>query len=417
MAQRFNIIKKNKDVIGNVMWNLVASFLSTGALQLVVHPLLAKIYDDVAYGNILFTVGIMNVIILAVGNALGDIRLTEDGGYKEEEIQGDFNRLLLLGCVISVVAMLAVFMIFRAQIPGNAVAVMLTLPIVCVVGTVHAYLTALFRLKLLFKQSLTVCILSTIGYLLGIAIAVWTGVWTIPFLLGHLFAILYQAKLTRFYKEPLFWTRRKKQTAKKYGTLSLSYLIKSSMTYVDRFVITPALGADMLSVYTIASTFGKLASIAIQPVANVALGYYAQKDFRMTTQKYWVTNIVTITCGALVYVFSLVLSKPFISILYPSYVESAMNYVALANIAAVMTAVAAMIQPAVLKYANVAWQVAIQLGYGGITVALSLVLIGASGLTGFCYAAIIANVCKIVVLLMVGDRGVRMYATTQHENA
>ena len=183
MKQRFNLLKKKKDVLGNVTWNLLASFLSTGILQLVVHPLLAKIYDDASYGNILFIVGIMNVVILTIGNALGDIRLTEDSDYKKDGIQGDFNLLLLLGCAVSAIAMIAVFVVFRSQMPGNAIAIIVTLPVVCVLGSISAYLRALFRLNLLFKQGLTVNLLSSVGYLLGVAVTFFTGIWTIPFLL------------------------------------------------------------------------------------------------------------------------------------------------------------------------------------------------------------------------------------------
>ena len=179
------------------------------------------------------------------------------------------------------------------------------------------------------------------------------------------------------------------------------------MTYVDRFVIVPLLGADALSVFTVASVFGKTTSVAVQPVANVALGYYAQKDFVMTRKKYWVTNVITLSFGAVMYLIALLFSKLFITILYPTYVEEAVKYIALANVAAIMTAVSAMIQPAVLKYANMAWQIIIQIIYGVLIIIASLILIPQWHLIGFCWASIIAGACKIVIMLLVGDRGIR----------
>ena len=168
--------------------------------------------------------------------------------------------------------------------------------------------------------------------------------------------------------------------------------------------------------FTVSSTFGKSSSIAIQPMANVALGYYAQKNFRMTVKKYWVTNIVTIIFGVLFYGFSLLLSAPFIYIFYPDYVDSAIKFIPISNIAVILTAVASMVQPALLKYCRMAWQLVIQVVYGIIVVVLSLVFIPYLNLIGFCYALITANVCKLVIMLLVGDYNIRKHLHTSRED-
>ena len=174
------------------------------------------------------------------------------------------------------------------------------------------------------------------------------------------------------------------------------------MTYVDRFIITPVLGSNMLSIYTVSSIFGKCASIAIQPIANVALGYYAQDNFKMTRKKFWQINILTLLFGVIMYIVAILFSGIFIKILYPTYVNSAIEYIKIANISAILITISSMIQPSILKYANVAWQIIIQLGYGLLVVVMSLIFIKEKGLYGFCYASIIANLCKISFMFILG---------------
>ena len=391
-----------RKVLKNVFYNIIASVISTGVSQLWVFPVLAKMFNETQYGNILFMIGIVNVIILTIGNALGDIRLTENEKYCKKGITGDFNRLLTIGSISSILATIIIMLAFKdILIDGNKL-IVITLPIMSVFGTIYSYLAAIFRLKLLFKQNLKVNIILSIGNILGLVLAYITKNWTLPFLIGYLLAVMYQTKKTLFFKESLKKSVLYKKTSIKYTALSFSYLIKSSINYVDRFVITPILCANMLSIYTVASIFGKCASIAIQPIANVALGYYAQDNFKMTKKKFWVINLLTIFFGIIMYIIALMFSGTFIKILYPSYVCSATEYISIANISAILTTITAMIQPSILKCANVAWQIFIQLGYGVLVVVLSLIFIKRSGLYGFCYASIIANLCKILFMLLLG---------------
>ena len=403
------MIKSRSKVIKNVVWNFAGSMLSTIMLQLCVYPLIAKQHSEEDYGNIIFVMGIVNIIILTIGNALGDIRLTRDSEYADAGTMGDFNIIITIGVALSGVITAFIFGVFGKAFNITSLAVLITLPIVSMLGTLCSYLLSYFRLRLQFKEGVIESLFVSLGYVVGIALSFLTGVWTVPFLVSYIFADVYLIYKTGAFKESFKKTSICRGTLAEYSSLSLSYLIKSGMTYVDRFVITPLLGAATLSVFTVSSTFGKSASIAIQPMANVALGYYAQKNFKMTVKKYWVTNIVTLLFGVLFYGVSLLLSAPFIYIFYPDYVDSAIKFIPISNIAVILTAVTAMIQPALLKYCRMAWQLVIQITYGAIVIVLSLILIPYFDLIGFCYALIAANVCKLVIMLLVGDYNIRKH--------
>ena len=412
------IIKCKSIVIKNVVWNFAGSMLSTVILQLCVYPFIAKQHSEEDYGHIIFVMGIINIIILTIGNALGDIRLTRDTKYTDADADemGDFNVIITVGVALAGIITVLIFGVFGKVFNTTSLDVLITLPIVSMLGTLCSYLLSYFRLRLQFKEGVIESLFLALGYIIGIVLSFLVDVWTLPFLISYIFANAYLIYKTGVFKEGFKRTSLCRGTVAEYSSLSLSYLIKSGMTYVDRFVITPLLGAATLSVFTVSSIFGKSASIAIQPMANVALGYYAQKNFKMTMKKYWITNIVTILFGVLFYGVSLLLSAPFIHIFYPDYVDSAIRFIPISNISVILTAVAAMVQPAILKYCKMAWQLVIQVVYGVIVVGLSCVLIPYFNLLGFCYALIVANVCKLVIMLLVGDYNIRKHLQTLRED-
>ena len=300
-SKLIGIIKSKSKVTKNVVWNFAGSMLSTFMLQLCVYPLIAKQHNATDYGNIIFVMGIVNIIILTIGNALGDIRLTRDSKYSDIGTMGDFNIIIALGVILSGAITAVIFGVWGSFFNTTSLAVSITLPIVSMLGTLCSYLLSYFRLRLQFKEGVIESLFVSLGYIVGIVLSFITGIWTMPFLVSYIFANTYLIYKTGAFKEGFKLTSLCRGTLLEYLALSLSYLIKSGMTYVDRFVITPLLGSATLSVFTVSSTFGKSSSIAIQPMANVALGYYAQKNFRMTVKKYWVTNIVTIIFGVLFY--------------------------------------------------------------------------------------------------------------------
>ena len=79
----------------------------------------------------------------------------------------------------------------------------------------------------------------------------------------------------------------------KYIILIFTGLSTTLSTYLDRLIIYPLLGGDAVTVYTVASFFGKSLGIVMTPIAGVLLGYYAQRNFIMTKKKFWSINVTS----------------------------------------------------------------------------------------------------------------------------
>ena len=274
-------------------------------------------------------------------------------------------------------------------------------------GTLRAYYVVAYRLILNFKKLLISNVIMCGGYLLGIFITIQTGVWPLSFALGEIAASIYILTTTSLVKEPCKKTELFKTSFNKFMILIGTTLIANLIQYLDRLLIYPVLGADSVSAYTVASFFGKSLGVVMVPIAGVLLGYYAQKDFKMSKKRFWKINITVLILSGAFYVFAFWISPWFTGLLYPTLMEQAGPYIALANLAAIISVTGNITQPAVLQYAQTYWQIVIQVIYGLIYVGGGLLALLNYGLTGFCYAAISASLIRLILLYIIGHRGIR----------
>ncbi|HGF7615630.1 TPA: hypothetical protein QFK87_002665, partial [Enterococcus faecium] len=90
---------KYKEVFKDIFLNLVSNILLMVFIQLAAFPYIAKIVNDIQFGQIIALYGINNAIILFLGNSLNNLRLlNQDKGY-------DFRFLELFVLVLSTVLM------------------------------------------------------------------------------------------------------------------------------------------------------------------------------------------------------------------------------------------------------------------------------------------------------------------------
>ena len=402
MGKILERLRGKKSLVGNVGLSFIASMLSAIVLQLVIHPWLAKEYSESEYGDILFIVGVINVVILALGNALGDIRLTKNNSFASDEKQKDYNTILCLALIVGVVAV-AVFLFVKGNV---SFWIAVTLILFAILGIAHSYLVSILRMRLQFKDSLVGTVLQIVGYIIAIPIVMLTKLWPLIFCSAYMFSDVFLAIKTKCLKDGFGFTYHAPDVGKAYTQLSFSYILKSSLTYIDRFIVYPTLGDESVAIFTVSTVLGKCVALVLQPMANVALGYYAQRDYVMTRKKYWIFNAFTIAMGGVAFVFVALLSSLFIKLLYPAYIEAVAPYILIANLSSIIGALPSIIQPALLKFCGMRWQIIIQSVYAMVCVASSLLFIAQWGLLGFCYAMLLSNVIKLLLMVFIGDVGI-----------
>lgn len=384
-------------ISGDFAINILSSVIYTFARQIVVFPLLAARLTDADYGMLLTVAGLANVCTAMIGNSLSNIRLIEDSRYQEQGLLGDFNLLCLFGSGISVVFAAILWKMFSLS---ALTAVLLTAYLI--VSNLYQYATTFFRLELNFKRSLWCNVVVSAAYCAAALVFATTTLWPAVFLAGEGAGLLFVARTTPFFKEPLARTPLLSATAVTLLTYMATNLIGNLLTYTDRVILYPILGGEGVSYYSTASFFGKSAGIVMVPIAGVLLGYFAQKDFKASKKLFAIVNGCSLACLAVFLLGCWIFAPWFTRLLYPSLYEGAAPYIFLANLAAAISIAGNMAQPMVLKACSVRWTLLTQVLYGASYLLFAWLWLPGYGLLGFCWASIASNAVRLLALYAIG---------------
>ena len=386
---------KKKKVIMDFAINILASGIVTIVLQIFIYPFFGRILDINQYGILLTSMGIVNVIASSLGNSLNNVRLLKNSNYKT---LGDFNILLLYSSLFSlIISGLIAYILFDMTIFDCILFALLTS--ICLI---RQYLVVTYRLILDFKKLLVNNIYICVGYFVGLLLSYFSGNWIISFLVGELFGVLHCIRKSDLIKEPLLKTIHFQDTYKSYFHLIISILFGQAMLYMDRFIILPFLGSEMVSVYTVASFAGKTLGILALPISSVLLSYYTKNDFVFTKRKLYLI-FSSIMLASAVSLIAIQIICPFmLTILYPKIYKLAIPYLLYANIGSVLNIASNVLQPAIMKVSKTKYQVYIQVFFTVIFLLCTLLLLKDYGLYAICISIIISNIFKIALMMVIG---------------
>lgn len=396
MLKKFLQSKAGK-ITGDFGLSILTSIVHTFARQIVVFPLLASHLSDADYGILLTVAGLANVCTAIIGNALNNIRLIQNSKYEERGLCGDFNFLCAVGVGVSVAYTAVLWQMFSLA-PLTAV----LLGLYIIVSNLFNYATVFYRLELNFKRNFVCYMIVSAAHIAAAYLFATAALWPVVFLIGEGAGLVYLVRTTPFLREPWGRTPMLTDTGRMFFTFIAMNLIGNLLMYADRMLIYPVLGSESVSYYSTASFFGKSAGIVMTPIAGVLLGYFAQKDFKASKKLFALVNGLSLCCLAVFMAGCALFAPWFTKLLYPTLFEQSAPYILLANLAATISIAGNMAQPMVLKACSTKWTLLTQILYGGAYLLFTSLWMPTLGLYGFCYAAITANLVRLLALYAIG---------------
>ena len=387
--------KKLKDIC----LNIIASGVMTAALQLIVYPLLGSRFSAATYGEILTIMGLCNILSGTLGNALNNVRLIRNSDYSSQKLVGDFNLL------VAIASSSAFLLGFGASffISGHPLSACLS-GVATAFAVINGYYCVAFRLHLDYRRILICNLLKAIGYALGALMICVNAPWPAAFLTGELFGTVYTLKASGLISDGFGKTNLFRSTTRVYITLMAGTLISNIATYMDRLFLHPMMGSSAVSIYSVSAVVGKCISIVMIPISGVMLSYFSQDSYVMTRRRFYTQSLVMIGFAAVFTVLLIPVSPIVTRFLYPTIFDSARKYILIANTSAVIGVLGHMLAPAILKFVESYWQIVIATVYCLVYFLLGLTFIRWGGLWGFCWSALLANVSRCLVLLLLGLR-------------
>ena len=392
-----NLIIGKKKAIFDVLLNITAAALPIAMLQLVVYPMAAKILGGDEYGLMLTIYSIWILVSNALGNVLNNIKLLKVQEYEKLGDEGDValfvRRWLALGSVI-------VFVVIWIYCGDFSPIHVLLGTLVSIFIFLKAYLEVGFRIKLNFVAILINNALLSAGYFIGYFIFKASGIWEFIFLIGYVLSSIFCVLKTRLLKEKPKKTSLYPSVNKDSHSLLIASVINTLINYADKLVLYPLMGGTAVAIYYTATILGKITGMLTGPINSVFLSYIARWDESRAGFFFKILGIgVVISITG--YGVTMLVARPVIGLLFPQWLEEVMDIIPLTTVTIMLTVLASLLQPFVLKYCKMEWQIAISATGSAAYFIFALIFWHFFGLKGFCIGTIIGIIVKLVIMISV----------------
>ena len=176
-----NITKKQVLIDG--ILNIIAAALPVVVLQLIIFPIVAQKETETIYGLMITIYAVFMLIPNICGNSICNVRLVKNSLYEREQLEGDFNVIVVkYGIINLVIGIIILAYYYRMKDP---VGMCLSL-IVILLTFLNAYYEVYFSIKLAFKNRLYLRVALVAGYFAGMLLYFLLHRWEVVFLCGQI---------------------------------------------------------------------------------------------------------------------------------------------------------------------------------------------------------------------------------------
>lgn len=388
------ILEKNtRRAAGRALSDVVLCTFSVILLNIVtqffIYPFLAQRMGDQAYGNVLYLLGIENIMASSFGSALANFRLVQQNGAHTSN--GDYLRALGLFCLVAfpVAAVLG----WESE---HSLWLGLGFAVLCCLMIGRNYVTVAFRLNMNFKRFFLMYASLAVFAVLGLGLYLAGGSWLCIFILSEASAIVFVRLLGQILHGDMALTPRKNFVVRESLYLAAGYFCNVAALNLDRVLLNWMVGGEAVTVYYVAALLGKTVALVVGPVNSVVLSYLSRyrvkiekKQFAGLTAALAVLALVGVGCCMLV-------GPIFIRILYPGVYEKALPLLAVASAAQILYFANDILMVVILTFSDVKWQLRVQAVFLAVLAAADLAAGALGGLEAFAFASFGVNLACFV---------------------
>lgn len=384
-----------KKIASDIFLNIASAGIPLVVLQLGMMPCLAGKVSETDYGLIVTLIALIGLCPQTVGNVLNNVRLLDVA----EEANGIKRKNYAYLCLLFSILAAIVTGIVSALFIGRFNNVCIGMVLVSILVVYREFFVVEFRIRLNFKKILYSNLFLVLGYVVGFVLFLVTSWWVWIYLVGYSLSLLYILSATEIWRSPFAKDGHFVPRVKEAWTLLFASALGRMPSYADRIVLFPLLGGTSVSVYYVATLFGKVLSMLVSPVNSVLLSYLTKLDKK--PMRAFAESIAAVSALSIVgYAVTLAIAEPCLAFLYPQFVGEAMPYVGVVTATAYVGAIVTVIDPYILRFLPLRWQIVEYGGYSVLYFFLSLALMAPYGLLGFCIGGLAASIVRLVVMLI-----------------
>ena len=388
--------------IRDVGLNTLAFGIYVAAQQLLFFPVLSRIGDNDSFAQVILFVTVSGVIANVIGGEMANTALVRSSTYEAAGLRWDFHLLLLR--LVGIACITAVVVNLFTGIPWSLFA---EYALITLFTILRLYATAPYKYAERFSVVLLCYTLYALGGILGLYLTSRTDWMLAPFALAEVSALVCMVAV-RILDRPGTTLMRTgpgfPRTVSTFTQLAIVALLINFVTYFDRVLIYPLLGAAAMATYYSASVFSKSMSLVINPVANAFLAKLGRiRDDRRAEV---ISRLVRSLPPALLLfaVANYTISYFGLRILYPIYYTDAIPLLLPVSCAGALSSCADMLQPAILRFRAPRFYLFANIAYAAVFAVSFLVMSSLWGISGFAWSTAVARACQFALYLLVAIR-------------
>ena len=392
-------MNKYKFFLKDSAWSIAALVLMNSIVQLVLYPFLRNKLGADEYGNVLYLIGIVNIIGTSVGCSANNSRLKNS--VSKIPLGKTYHLFLLLCSVIFLPLSLGILYFSGEKTTFSNI---LLYWLLISATTYRNYADVEYRLTTNYRHYFFYYLSITIGYIAGIPFFLLTGDWKLMFLMGEICSILtivLRKKTNDQLEEPI----NKANISRVFYSvvlLLLAQLMVNVVLNADRLVLKLFVSNTAVTIYYVASLIGKTVALITGPLNSVIIGHLAKKEKNMNRPEFLKVSLFILLISFFVLGICVLGSHIFVSLFYPNEYESAKSFFLLANAAQIFYFVTGIINIILLRYIKEVYQIIIN---GVYCLLFAIITIPATiyfGIWGFSYSICFVNILRFILAVAIG---------------
>lgn len=385
---------KKSVFIKSAILRFMASAFPILIIQILIFPSIAQNIDSGIYGFILTVYSFFSLVPGTLGNSLLNLRLVHDTDWGHSNEQ-DFSILLV---IVSTASFLfgAIFLLVYNYISILSALLLCT---TAAVWCIREYALVKYLCKVDYVSYLKNSLVMCFGYALGYALFRVGCDWAVIFLLGQLASLVFLRLTTKIFsiKRPSSFFST---VVKEASQLTFSGFLLRAVTYCDRLVLYPLIGGTSVAIYYAATLVSKIINMIAVALNSVVLTSLAKKPDE-DKHSFYVTLGSSFVICVVCYVIIVVAAPVILGVLYPQFLSDALPLVPVTAAASLLAVVTSLISPYVLRFRSMKWQIVGPLTSLVLYLTLALTLFLNFGLIGFAVGALLAELCKLIVQMII----------------
>ena len=386
---------KAKKITTDLIYSISAVGLMNVVLQFIVYPIINNKVGAATFGEMLFLLGVVNILAPSFGIAVNNTRLLLP--EREKAKNGDFISVLLMFSLIS--ALIGIIVSIYRGISFISTCLFIY---IIIITMLRNYSCVEFRLTLNYKKQFIFYTILSIAYAIGIFPLLITNKWEIIFILGETAAVVFVLIKGDIFNELRKYSEKRFVIIRNSFTLCVNYLITNLMLNLDRGVLLNFVGNEAVSQYYVLSLLGKTISIISGPLNGILIGYLTKGNEKITYKSFLKAGKILLAAGCFFWTLCTIATPIFIKIMYPNLYTNTVFLNFVVNLSQIIYFLTGILVVIVLTITTPKKVLRNQLIYSTVFICLSVILTNKKGINGFAIAAVIANTLYFVLMYLTG---------------